>query len=107
MISFLFIICFLHSLYYGRESPLRYGAISTLKDAHPVECGYAVCLGLLHNVGSLVGSSFLLRISALLTNTCASVGTIFTDDARNAFADKLIVQAGEHALDFVGARSIP
>ena len=33
--------------------------------------------------------------------------TIFTDDARNAFADKLIVQAGEHALDFVGTGSIP
>jgi hypothetical protein len=34
------------------------------------------------------------------------VSTIFTDDARNALADELLVQAGEHILDFIAAGSI-
>ena len=66
-------------------------SVCTVEDTHPVEGSYTVCLSLLYDVGSLVGSSLNLVGRTVLADTLASVSTIFTDDARNAFADELIV----------------
>ena len=99
----LLLICFLHSIDDSGSCPLWYGAVFTIKDAHPVEGGDAIRLGLFYYVGSLVGSSFYFAGSTVLTDSLAAMSTIFANDAGYSLAYEMVVQSSEYPFHLVTA----